>query len=60
TLIMRTGHAPVKAAQMVWYLDTTMKHLACGSTEVPRQNVTHHPFVHQASDKSLMPEALEL
>ncbi|MDF1931640.1 hypothetical protein PGH45_18460 [Legionella pneumophila] len=35
TPIMRTGHAPVKAEQMVWYLDTTMKQLACGSSEVP-------------------------
>ncbi|HHT9984523.1 type IV secretory system conjugative DNA transfer family protein [Legionella pneumophila serogroup 1] len=60
TLIMRTGHAPVKAEQMVWYLDTTMKQLACGSSEVPRQTAQHHPFVHRASDKSLIPDALDL
>ncbi|MFO3540901.1 type IV secretory system conjugative DNA transfer family protein [Legionella pneumophila serogroup 1] len=60
TLIMRTGHAPVKAKQMVWYLDTTMKHLVCGSSEVPRQTVQYHPFVHRISDKSLIPDALEL
>ncbi|HAT2009123.1 type IV secretory system conjugative DNA transfer family protein [Legionella pneumophila serogroup 1] len=60
TLIMRTGHAPVKAAQMIWYLDSEMKHLDYGNTEVPRQTVQHHPFIHRASDKSLMAEALEL
>ncbi|MGX8784351.1 type IV secretory system conjugative DNA transfer family protein [Legionella pneumophila] len=60
TLIMRTGHAPVKAAQMIWYLDPEMKHWECGSTDVPRQSIQHHPFVHRTSDKSLMSETLEL
>ncbi|HAU1146998.1 TPA: hypothetical protein JBI13_15810, partial [Legionella pneumophila] len=60
TLIMRTGHAPVKASQMIWYLDPEMKHLACGHTEVPRQIVQHHPFIHRSSDRTALPEAFEL
>ena len=51
TLIMRTGHAPVKSKQMIWYQDKEMKDLAYGSTEVPRQTVHHYPFIHRASTR---------
>ncbi|HHT9720121.1 TPA: type IV secretory system conjugative DNA transfer family protein [Legionella pneumophila] len=60
TLIMRTGHAPVKASQMIWYLDPEMKHFPCGSSEVPTQTVQHYPFIHRSSDKTSMPDELEI
>lgn len=60
TLIMRTGHAPVKATQMIWYLDPEMKHFPCGSSEVPTQTVQHYPFIHHSSDKTSMPDKLEI
>ncbi|HAT1757202.1 TPA: type IV secretory system conjugative DNA transfer family protein [Legionella pneumophila] len=60
TLIIRTGHAPVKASQMIWYLDPEMKHFPCGSSEVPTQTVQHYPFIHRSSDKTSMPDELEI
>lgn len=46
SLIMRTGHSPVKAGQLIWYKATDMKNLPCGKSEVPHQALTHHPFTH--------------
>ncbi|ARG98616.1 hypothetical protein B6N58_13645 [Legionella micdadei] len=59
TLIMRTGHAPVKAAQMIWYQDSEMKRLTCGATSVPQQSIQHHPFIHHTSFKPSLLEVLE-
>ncbi|HAU1546680.1 TPA: type IV secretion system DNA-binding domain-containing protein [Legionella pneumophila] len=59
TLIMRTGHAPVKAAQMIWYQDSVMKGSASGTTSVPQQSIQHHPFIHHTSFKPSLLEVLE-
>ncbi|HHW4979456.1 TPA: type IV secretory system conjugative DNA transfer family protein [Legionella anisa] len=59
TLIMRTGHAPVKAAQMIWYQDPEMKRLTCGATSVPQQSIQHHPFIHHTPFKPSLLEVLE-
>ncbi len=40
SLIMRTGHAPVKAGQFVWYNEKTVKHLPVQATLVPLQKLT--------------------
>ncbi|WP_131778521.1 type IV secretory system conjugative DNA transfer family protein [Legionella bozemanae] len=59
TLIIRTGHAPVKAAQMIWYQDSEMKRLTCDATSVPQQSIQHHPFIHHSSFKPSLLEVLE-
>lgn len=59
TLIMRTGHAPVKAVQMIWYQDSVMKRLTCGAASVPQQSIQHHPFIHHTSFKPSLLEVLE-
>ena len=53
SLIMRTGHAPVKAGQLIWYKAADMKNLPCGKSEVPHQALTHHPFKHPTTIESL-------
>jgi type IV secretion system protein VirD4 len=58
-LIMRTGHAPVKAAQLIWYKTTSMKDLACGETEVPHQVMIQYPFVHPIKTELSLLEAME-
>ena len=58
-LIMRTGHAPVKAAQLIWYNTTSMKNLACGETAVPHQVMIQHPFVHPTKPELSLLEAME-
>lgn len=35
TLIMRTGHAPVKAGQWVWYKEKEMKYFCHKEIDVP-------------------------
>lgn len=59
TLIIRTGHAPVKAAQMIWYQDSEMKRLTCGATSVPQQSIQYHPFIHHTPFKPSLLEVLE-
>lgn len=46
TLIIRAGHAPVKAGQLIWYKAVDMKDRACSATYVPYQVVIQHPFGH--------------
>jgi len=45
-LIMRTGHAPVKARQWIWYQAKSMKNGVCGESAVPYQALIQYPFVH--------------
>ncbi|MFV0820254.1 type IV secretory system conjugative DNA transfer family protein [Legionella micdadei] len=59
TLIIRTGHAPVKAAQIIWYQDSEMKRLTCGATSVPQQSIQYHPFIHHTPFKPSLLEVLE-
>ncbi len=40
SLIMRTGHAPVKGGQFVWYNEKTVKYLPVQSTFIPLQKLT--------------------
>lgn len=58
-LIMRTGHAPVKAEQFIWYSSKSMKDLASGATEVPCQTMIQHPFVHPIKQEPSLLEAME-
>lgn len=43
-LIMRTGHAPVKAKKCFWYKEKTLKNCPCGQIEVPTQTPIILPF----------------
>jgi len=45
-LIIRTGHAPVKAKQMIWYHNTFMKDLMYDQTQIPHQVLHQQPFIH--------------
>jgi len=45
TIIFRSGFAPVKARQWIWYKEASMKNLAHGTTFVPTQSIKHHPFI---------------
>lgn len=52
-LIMRTGHAPVKASQYTWFKQSSMKHLSMPQVKVPRQKVAITPFDHIAKKERL-------
>ena len=45
TIILRSGFAPVKARQWIWYKEISMKNLACGTSFVPTQTIKHYPFL---------------
>ena len=45
SLIIRSGSAPVKARQWIWYKEPSMKNLPCSSSVVPTQTIVHYPFV---------------
>jgi len=45
SLIMRTGHAPVKAGQFVWYKERGMKNLAMTATIIPVQKLMLAQFL---------------
>ncbi len=59
SLIMRTGHAPVKAGQLIWYEAADMKNLPCGQAEVPHQAIIHYPFIRQITPEQSISEAME-
>lgn len=59
SLIMRTGHAPVKAGQLIWYEVDDMKNLPCGQAEVPHQAIIHYPFIRQIISEQSISEAME-
>lgn len=44
-LIMRTGHAPVKAGQLVWHKERVMKNLTMVPSVVPIQKLTLEQFL---------------
>lgn len=44
-LIIRSGFAPIKARQYIWYRENAMKHLQKAPTDVPKQTITRSPFV---------------
>lgn len=44
SLIIRSGTAPIKARQFIWYQEAGMKHLALPAPEVPRQEVVRRGF----------------
>ena len=58
-LIMRTGHAPVKAAQFIWYTSASMKDSSCGASEVPQQIMMQHPFERPIKSELSLLEAME-
>lgn len=39
SLIMRTGYAPVKAGQFVWYREREMKGLIAMAIDIPEQRL---------------------
>lgn len=43
-LIMRTGHAPLKATQMIWYRSAHMKDLALNEVHVPNHAISQCSF----------------
>ena len=43
-IVIRTGHAPVKAKQYRWYQTSALKKLPCGSIDIPEQNPVIIPF----------------
>ena len=45
TIILRSGFAPVKARQWIWYKEISMKNLTCGTSFVPTQVIKHYPFL---------------
>jgi type IV secretion system protein VirD4 len=53
SLILRTGHAPVKARQWIWYKAIEMKNLPCGQSKVPHQTMIHYPFTHHTTSQKL-------
>lgn len=58
-LIMRTGHAPVNAGQLIWYNTKSMKDHACGATKIPQQAMIQHPFIHPQKTELSLLEAME-
>jgi type IV secretion system protein VirD4 len=48
TLIMRSGFAPVKARQFIWYKESVMKHLVMTEVFVPKQIAKQRPFVRRS------------
>ena len=46
SLIIRSGHAPIKARQYIWHNEPAMKHLSEGASDVPTQRVCIVPFDH--------------
>ena len=59
SLIMRTGHAPVKAGQLIWYETADMKNLPGGQAKVPHQAIIHYPFIRQITPEQSISEAME-
>lgn len=53
SLIMRTGHSPVKARQYIWYKQSEMKNLKEPETFIPVQSVAIAPFNHQVKNERL-------
>jgi len=47
TLIIRTGYAPVKARQFIWYKESEMKSRALEQSFVPSLEVSINPFNHK-------------
>lgn len=54
-IIMRTGHPPVMAQQYRWYQQPSLKHLPCGTVDVPYQTPLITPF--ERSSKETLAEA---
>ena len=46
SLIIRSGSAPIKAGQFIWYKERVMKRLAEGQSSVPTQSPKQVPFEH--------------
>lgn len=49
-LIIRSGCAPVKASQFIWYQERLMKHLKKPKTFVPQQKAIRHAFIRQRKE----------
>lgn len=50
SLIMRSGHAPVKARQFIWHNERTMKNLPQGQSMVPQQVPKQVAFIRPQTD----------
>lgn len=46
SLIIRSGSAPIKAGQYIWYKERVMRRLAQGQSSVPTQSPKQVPFEH--------------
>lgn len=45
SLIMRSGTAPIKASQFIWYSEVSMKNLPRPASAVPKQVIQQEPFI---------------
>jgi type IV secretion system protein VirD4 len=49
-LIMRSGFAPIKARQYIWYAEKKMKRLPQKKIELPKQGIQKRSFVRLKAD----------
>ena len=47
SLIMRTGHSPVKAHQYIWFKEQNMKFLQEEPAFIPQKKIKTHDFNHE-------------
>lgn len=62
-IIIRSGYAPVKAKQCIWYKERKLKNLPCGETSVPKYQPIQEPYIHTnkvvvSDDKELSDDLL--
>jgi type IV secretion system protein VirD4 len=53
-LLMRSGCAPIKAKQFIWYQESAMKNLVQPPAAVPQQIAKQSPFVRKPMHQSLL------
>lgn len=60
SLIIRTGHAPVKAKQYIWYNESSMVNLQEKAVVIPRQIIKPVSFQHIKNTQKLNPKSMKL
>jgi type IV secretion system protein VirD4 len=58
-LILRTGHPAVRAKQLIWYCEPSMKHLVCSETEVPLQTMVQQLFIRPRKESLSIMDVME-
>ncbi len=49
SLVIRSGSAPVKARQWIWYKESAMAGLSCNASFIPTQTIKYHAFTRMDS-----------